>query len=248
VTYTTPFTAVTGATIASADWNTSARDNIIHLRALLPDAASSGQVLVSTATTTAAFGTVAADGLASDAVTTAKILDANVTTAKLAAESVTEAKLDALDSPADNEILTYDSATARLEWQAASALITGFPASGILAFATAAAIASGFSRYTAADGRFLVGAGTSFSVTYTENTAYGSSWSHQHAATGLTATGANTGAASTTQANLKTVSPQEEAAAGTDHVHPAGAITMGGNTANTAWTIPSYAVVWAQKS
>lgn len=42
--------------------------------------------------TTLGFGTVVAAGLASDAVTTAKILDANVTLAKLAADSVDDTK------------------------------------------------------------------------------------------------------------------------------------------------------------
>jgi len=53
------------------------------------------QVLVadSAATNGVKWGTVTATGLASDAVTTAKILDANVTEAKLAADSVATAKI-----------------------------------------------------------------------------------------------------------------------------------------------------------
>lgn len=53
------------------------------------------QVLVadSAATNGVKWGTVSATGLASDAVTTAKILDANVTEAKLASGAVTEAKI-----------------------------------------------------------------------------------------------------------------------------------------------------------
>jgi hypothetical protein len=47
----------------------------------------------SSATNGVAWGQVAAAGLASDAVTTAKILDANVTAAKLASDSVTQAKI-----------------------------------------------------------------------------------------------------------------------------------------------------------
>ena len=53
------------------------------------------QVLVadSAATNGVKWGTVSATGLASDAVTTAKILDANVTAAKLATDAVTTAKI-----------------------------------------------------------------------------------------------------------------------------------------------------------
>jgi hypothetical protein len=53
------------------------------------------QVLVadSAATNGVKWGTVSATGLASDAVTTAKILDANVTEAKLASDAVTTAKI-----------------------------------------------------------------------------------------------------------------------------------------------------------
>lgn len=58
--------------------------------------------------------------------------------------------------------------------------VAGFPSGGILAFETAAEIPSGFVRYTAADGRILVQAGTTFSVTFTEATSYGSSWAHNH--------------------------------------------------------------------
>ncbi len=121
--------------------------------------------------------------LALDAVTTPAITDLAVTAAKLASDSVTEAKLDVLDSPANDEVLTYDSATGRLEWQAVSALITVgavVPSGLIAAFATAAAIASGWARYSTADGRMLVGAGTTFGVAYVENTSYGSAWSHDH--------------------------------------------------------------------
>jgi len=62
-----------------------------HSAADLRDGAGSGYVLKDDGT----WSTVAAAGLASDAVTTAKILDLNVTTGKLAAAAVTSAKLDA---------------------------------------------------------------------------------------------------------------------------------------------------------
>lgn len=173
------------------------------------------------------------------ALTTATPLAA----ASLASDSVTEAKLDCIDSPANDEVLTYDSATGRLEWQSASALVTvgaTVPSGLIAAFATAAAIASGWARYTAADGRMLVGAGTTFTVTWVENTDYGSSWGHTHSDTGH---GHGMGAADDTET---AASGGGEVVAADGHEHSVSSGTA--NISTTSWVIPSRAVVWAQKS
>lgn len=97
--------------------------------------------------------------------------------------------------------------------------VGAFVPSGLIAsFATAAAIAAGWTRFTSGDGRFLVGAGTTFSQTFTEGASAGSSWAHLHGTTGTTVGGTGSSAA---------------AAA---------------NTANATWIPPSFAIVWAQKS
>jgi hypothetical protein len=57
---------------------------------------------------------------------------------------------------------------------------TPIPPGLIAAVATAAAIPTGWVRYSAADGRLLVGAGTVGENTYSENSSYGSSWAHGH--------------------------------------------------------------------
>jgi hypothetical protein len=44
----------------------------------------------------------------------------------------------------------------------------------------AGAIPGGWGRYTAADGRLLVGAGTSGEWTFTDGNSYGSTWAHNH--------------------------------------------------------------------
>jgi len=63
-------------------------------------------------------------------------------------------------------------------------------------FATAAGIPAGWTRYTNGDGRLLVGAGTTFSVTFTENTAVGSNWTPFSGQSVFSATAADvTGAA-----------------------------------------------------
>lgn len=257
MTWTSPFTAVTGAVITSAGHNTSVRDNLNHLRALLPDPGSSGLPLVASSTSSAAFGQLGAAGIASDAVTTAKILDANVTSAKLAAdavttakildanvtaaklaaESVTEAKLDALDSPADNEVLTYDSGTGRLEWQALSALGNSVQSGSGMFVPTAAQIPAGYTRYTNLDGRIPVGAGTTFSTTFTENTNYGSAWSFTPLGSVVIVVGGP--------------DQTEEGGSGADQVaadgHSHGISSQTFTGSSTTWTIPSRAVVWITK-
>ena len=45
-----------------------------------------------------------------------QVKDAGITAIKLAANAVTEDKLDALDSPANGEVLAWNSGSARFEW------------------------------------------------------------------------------------------------------------------------------------
>lgn len=115
----------------------------------------------------------------------------------------------------------------------------GMVPSGLIAsFRTAAAIASGWTRFTDGDGRILIGAGTTFSQTFTENTAAGSSnWTPSSlitvSAIAVTADApflVNVG----TNTNVTT----------STHTHPAP--TLGGLT--TAWIPPTRVVVHAIKT
>lgn len=108
------------------------------------------------------------------------------------------------------------------------------PSGLIAAFANAGSIASGWTRFTSLDGRIPVGAGTTFSQTFTEGASAGSSWAHQHGATGLSTAGASGGAVNS--GGGSTASP-------TGHTH-----ALSGNTADTSWIPPSFAVVWASKA
>lgn len=220
MTFTSPFTAVTGAVITAAGWNTSGRDNLSHLRAILPDPGAANKVLVSTSASAAAFALLLPDNM------------------------------DSVDSPADDEVLTYDSGTGQFEWQAVSGLLTSVP-SGMGAWVpTAAAIPSGFTRYSSLDGRIPVGAGTTFSVTFTENTNYGSSWQHDHTI-GHTHTYSGTTGAS----QGGTGYDEDEAGNGhntrdQDHNHQFSGTTSDSNNPNTggaSWVIPSRAVVFITK-
>jgi hypothetical protein len=257
MTWTTPFTAVVGAVITAAGWNTSARDNLLHLRNIVPDP-TSGLPLVGTGTTTAAFQQLATGGIA----------DLAMTTAKIAASAVTLAKIEQLDAPADNEVATYDSATGKIEWQALSALSNSVPTGGVIIWpSSVASIPSGWVRHTNADGRILVSDGTTFSVTWVAQNNYGSSWSHSHAtgttahghgATGLTFSGNNN---TTSPEQNGTLYDEDEAGNGHNardgHDHSVTATgTMGGTTANNtaaatssdAWTIPLRCIVYIEKS
>lgn len=54
--------------------------------------------------------------LATGAVTTTKLGTDSVTTVKITDENVTEPKLDAMNAPADSEVLSYNTTAGRMEW------------------------------------------------------------------------------------------------------------------------------------
>lgn len=122
----------------------------------------------------------------------------------------------------------------------------------------ASEIPSGFSRESSLDGRIPVGAGTTFTVTYVEETNYGTSWSftptdsgHSHGVTNATVTG-STGVESATNGlgnGGGTTTPA------VNHTHSSGTLDVGGTTdggnaaiTSTTWTIPSRGVVFVRKN
>ena len=282
--WTNPPIVATGDFVTAALWNTYIRANGLHLRGLLPDAASIGQALVSLSATSGVWGQIGTAQLFDTAVTTAKLSDSAVTTAKIADSAATTNKINdgavTTNKYADNSISTakyIDGSVTTSKYAdnsistakyidgsiTAAKLASGVgtvPSGLIAAFATAGAIASGWSRYTALDGRMPVGAGSTFSVTYNENTDYGSSWSHSHATTwtshnhNASALGisGNTGNNSASGQRGGTGS----STADDPHTHGVGTLDVtgstddagGGGSSSDAWVIPSRAVVWAQKA
>jgi len=101
-------------------------------------------------------GAVGTTELATNAITTAKITDANVTTAKLADGSVTEPKLNVSNSPATNQVLSWNG----------SALTWATPASGGGGSAawTATTVTA---NHTATSGQFVIGDTTTSGFTVT---------------------------------------------------------------------------------
>lgn len=139
-------------------------------------------------------------------------------------------------------------------WVTSSA---GVPSGLIAAFEAAAAIAVGWARYTAADGRMLVGAGTTFTVTYLEANNYGASWSHTHTTPAHAHSGAPLSVSGTTgtPSGTNTTGGTGNTSADGSHTHSFSASVAGttatdgsGTSGSSAWVIPSRAIVWAQKS
>jgi hypothetical protein len=130
---------------------------------------------------------------------------------------------------------------------------SAFP-SGVGAWVRKASeIPTGFTRESALDGRIPVGAGTTFTVTFVEETDYGSSWSHQHTVAAHQHT--YSGTASATSNTNGEYTNGGKSAVTTDHAHPYSGTTAmfpadvtPTNTSSTSWTIPSRAVVWIRKS
>lgn len=130
---------------------------------------------------------------------------------------------------------------------------SAFP-SGVGAWVRKASeIPTGFTRESALDGRIPVGAGTTFTVTFVEETDYGSSWAHQHTVAAHQHTYSGTaGATSNTNGEYTNGG---KSAVQVEHTHPySGTTTLfpsdasPTNTSSTAWTIPSRAVVWIRKN
>lgn len=126
---------------------------------------------------------------------------------------------------------------------------SAFP-SGVGAWVRKASeIPSGFSRESDLDGRIPIGAGTTFTVTFVEETNYGSSWAHDHT---MAHTHTVTGTTQSESDNENTSGTGGNTVPADNHTHYLNALPTSGssaaNTGSTSWTIPSRAVVWIRKN
>ena len=209
--FTTPPTAVIGSIVE--DYYTdifSANDNWFD--DLLPAPTAANQVPISSSTGAAAWGLV----------DTVNIADNGIHTSRLADQAVTTAKFDA-------------GAVTLIKWATAAALKLG-AAGAVGVVQKAADIPAGWSRETKLDGRMPVGAGTTFGVTYVENTAYGSSWGHTHPFT------ATVGGPSATITDVQ----EGDATGASEPDHDDHALS--GTTGSTSWIPPSRAYVFMRKN
>jgi hypothetical protein len=120
----------------------------------------------------------------------------------------------------------------------------------------AANIPAGWTRFTAADGRLLIGDGTSLGVAWTLGTNYGTSWSHDHVTSSVTASSTFSGTGGTTAASGATqqsnvTTPNPAVSLGT-HQHtftPAGTVatTLSGNVGDTSWQPAMRGIIWIKR-
>lgn len=194
-----------------------------------------------------AGGNVLAAAIASGAVVAGKIGANAVTGTEIAAGAITYPKVSTSNTPSDGQALIWDNANSTLKWASVGSGGT-VPSGAVVWFETLAALTaagSGWSHYTAGDGRLLIAAGTSGAQTFIEATNYGSSWSHGHPianhAHGASALGVS-GSTGSVQAG-RTPNKNVTAGAGSedyisDHTHNEGSLdvtgtTDAGGTANT---------------
>lgn len=207
--FTLPPVAVVG-TAVDEDYTNVFRDNDDWFNGLLPAPGAANQIPISSSTSAASWGF--AD--------TAQIADGAITGTVVGADAATTAKF-ATGAVTGDKILP-DLALA-LVGAGTSAWVR-----------KASEIPSGWSRITDLDGRMPVGAGSSFGVTFVEDTAYGSSWSHSH-------TISDTSAAPT----------EDDLVRGDDHDWPTAPAShthgLSGSTDTSAWTIPTRGVVFVSK-
>lgn len=140
---------------------------------------------------------------------------------------------DLLDGQSSAFYATASSVTALT---ATVAAINAVPSGLIAAVDTAAAIPSGWTRFSNGDGRMLIGAGTTFSQTFTENTAAGTGTWTPLSGTSVPADGTHTFLAASSATNNATGATSVSTAPH-DHAIP-----------TTTWIPPVRVVVHVKKS
>lgn len=153
--YSTLPVAANGGTIASSHVNVLG-SNDVWFTGLLQSPQQAGQVPISLGTTSGQYGYLSGSHISNSAVGSLQLATLTIGSNQLGSGIITSALL-------------------------ASTLLQQLVTSGICAwFQSAADIATAWTRETAVNDRFVVGAGTVFSSTLAENTNYGTVWTHGH--------------------------------------------------------------------
>jgi hypothetical protein len=127
------------------------------------------------------------------------------------------------------------NATAITATNAAVAAINQVPSGMIAAFETLTeltAAGAGWARYTAADGRLLIGAGTTFSQTFAQATNYGANWTPFAGGAAISATAAD---------QVTVAIPGTQAVSATTHQHN---VTLAAQT----WLPVARGIIWGRKT
>jgi hypothetical protein len=208
---------------------------------------------------------VGTDGLAVDHQITSNLLHPTPPMVLSSAGKVVNLHADILDgshastTPSAGAIPIADASGTLDAWVTPSA---GSVPAGVGGYWTGivATIPAGWTRTTALNGRVPVGAGTTFSQTFSEGSSYGTSWAHQHTGNswGVSVTGSAVGGSGdVTGANS---AAGQSAGTGTSraddpHTHSLNGVNFSvsasgsaaGDTTSTAWMIPMFCVVWIHK-
>src|SRR5262252_3551737 len=170
--------------------------------------------------------------------------------------------------PAGNAIPVADASGTLNAWVSTTAAAP-MPSNGVIGFdAPIATIPSGWTRFSVADGRLLVGdsngplngqtfqAGLSYPTSGVSwGHAHATSWSsHTHGSSALSVAG-STGGPSATRSDMNTITPGASVA-NDSHSHGVGTLDVGGSTdaaggggtSSDTWLPPMRAIFWIKKT
>lgn len=244
MTWTTPFTAIAGLAITASGWNTSGRDNLLHLRALLADPSAANLLLVTTSASAAAFSTPSGDAVFTPGSMTGNAAGSAIGTGAIHANRLVAGTFDAA------AVAAAFAAGAIAQEILAVAVQNKLIFAGLIGMVrTASEVPAGWTTESNLAGRIPVGAGTTFGVTYTEDTAYGTSWSHDHTMGGHTHGVSGTLPATGSAANNVEGDDNDWPTAAQSHTHTFSATSAGDSTTSsaTSWVVPSRAYVYVRK-
>lgn len=244
MTWTTPFTALSGLAITASGWNTSGRDNLSHLRALLADPSAANQLLVSTSAAAAGFSNPNGDAVLARGSITGNGASSAIGTGAINANRIKSGTFTAA------QVAAKFTAASIVESVLATAVQGKLGFAGLIGLVRVAAdVPSGWTIESNLAGRIPVGAGTTHSVTFTEDTAYGSSWSHTHTMGGHTHGVSGTTGATGTAPNSPKNGDNDWPTSSTGHTHAFSGTSDGDSStsSSTAWTIPSRAYVYIRR-
>lgn len=123
--WTNPPIVATGDFISATLWNTYIRANGLHLRGLLPDAGSAGQILAATSTTAAAFRALVSGDIPNGAITDAQMANQKVSRSGDTMTNSLSINESSISSP-NTGYVRFGNGTHRLGYNGSSLDADGF--------------------------------------------------------------------------------------------------------------------------
>ena len=228
--------------------------------------AANGSLVASSITSNGQIASTVAGGGAAPITVTSTTVCPNLCANLLADQAGTGRY--ATSVPAGNAIPVADASGTLNAWVSTTAAAP-MPSNGVIGFdAPIATIPSGWTRFSVADGRLLVGdsngplngqtfqAGLSYPTSGVSwGHAHATSWSsHTHGSSALSVAG-STGGPSATRSDMNTITPGASVA-NDSHSHGVGTLDVGGSTdaaggggtSSDTWLPPMRAIFWIKKT